>query len=136
LLEILGCSLLQLLELGLRELEEGLVVRGQSVGGEGLHRVTERRPAGLQCGNLRRVVRAHREPRGTRAGNEPDEKSDDHGAQDHRPGVGRTKKCWPRRTRKSIGTSTRRLTGPPNASQACARKESRCLRTFPAAATG
>ena len=93
-------------------------------------RLAETGPASLESRGPCGVVRAHDEPRGDCAYRETDEESDNHGAPDHRSRVGRHKKCWPRRTRKSIGTSTRRLTRRSSRSQAGERRESRSLRTF------
>ncbi len=71
LLEIGGRLLVQLLELGLRQLEEALVARRERVGRERLHRRLERGPW---------IGRAQREPRCCGADDEADEDADDHWA--------------------------------------------------------
>ena len=71
LVEILRRVLLQLLELGLREIEERLVARRERVGGERLHRRLERRA---------RIGGAQGEPGGRGAEEKTDEDADDHRA--------------------------------------------------------
>ena len=71
LVEILGRLLLDLLELGLRELEEGRVARGERVRGESLHRRLE---------GLARVGGAQGKPGTCGTEEKTDEDADDHRA--------------------------------------------------------
>ena len=83
LLEVLRRLLLQLLELGLRELEERLVARGERVGREGLHRRLERAARFVEDAQPRRVLRAQHEPGAGGAEDEADQDSgDDHRARE------------------------------------------------------
>ena len=78
LLQLLGRLLLELLELRLRELHEGLVVRCERIRGECLQRGAERSARLLERGHPAGVLGPQHEPGSRGADQETDDESDDH----------------------------------------------------------
>jgi hypothetical protein len=90
LLEVVRRPLLELLELGLRKLEEGLVARRERIGGERLHRHRERVARVLERREPAAVVQARdRRGRGGADGETEDEGDQGHGPTNGRSAVGR-----------------------------------------------